>query len=120
MGSHDEGLLTINGKLLDGVSFERAENAILNEIDKIKTELIDANELIKVKNKIESTTQFSETSVLNKAMNLSFAEILGDANDVNLEVEKYQKVTAENIKRIANEILNESNCSTLIYSKKEA
>jgi len=116
-GSHDEGLFTISGKLLDGVSFEIAEAAILKQIEFIKRKLVNDGELSKVKNKIESTTQFSETSVLNKAMNLSFAELLGDANDVNLEVGKYQKVTAEDIKRVANEILNETNCSTLIYAK---
>lgn len=116
-GSYDEGLFTISGKLLDGVSFSDAEEAIQKELELIKTALINEDELSKVKNKIESTTQFSETSVLNKAMNLSFAELLGDANDVNLEVENYQKVTAKGINRIANEILNETNCSTLIYAK---
>ena len=116
-GSFDEGLFTISGKLSDNVSFEMAEEAIIKELQLIKTDLVAENELNKVKNKIESTTQFSETSVLNKAMNLSFSELLGDANDINLEVDKYQKVTAENIKKVANEILNEHNCSTLIYSK---
>jgi len=116
-GSHDEGLFTISGKLLDGVTFDTAEKAILKEIKSIKQELVKEDELTKVKNKIESTTQFSETSVLNKAMSLSFAELLGNANDVNSEVENYQKVTAKGINRIANEILNETNCSTLIYSK---
>ncbi len=52
-------------------------------------------------------------------MNLSFAELLGDANDVNLEVKHYQKVSSDDIKRVANEILIESNCSTLIYAKKK-
>jgi len=116
-GSHDEGLFTISGKLLEGVSFKTAEEAILKEVDLIKKEPVNALELSKVKNKIESTTQFSETSVLNKAMSLSFAELLGDANDVNSEVENYQKVTAEGIHRVANEILIETNCSTLIYAK---
>jgi len=118
-GSYDEGLFTITGKLLDGVSFETAENAILAELKKIKTHFANDAELTKVKNKIESTSQFSETSVLNKAMNLSFAELLGDANAVNLEAEQYQKISKEDIHRIANEILIESNCSTLIYSKKK-
>ena len=116
-GSHDEGLFTITGKLLDGISFAIAEEAILKEIKLIKEELVSEDELTKVKNKIESTAQFSETSVLNKAMNLSFAELLGDANDVNLEVDNYQKVTAKDINRIANEILKKTNCSTLIYAK---
>ncbi|MBL4669061.1 MAG: insulinase family protein [Flavobacteriales bacterium] len=118
-GSHDEGLLTISGKLQDGITFDSAEKAILKEIENIKLELVKENELSKVKNKIESTTQFSETSVLNKAMNLSFAELLGDANDVNLEVDKYQQITTEDIQRVANAILNKTNCSTLIYAKKK-
>jgi predicted Zn-dependent peptidase len=116
-GSFDEGLFTVTGKLSDNVSFEKAEEAILLELKKIKDELVNDAELTKVKNKIESTTEFSETSVLNKAMNLSFAELLGDANAVNLEVKRYQEVTAEDLKRVANEILIESNCSTLIYAK---
>lgn len=116
-GNHDNGLFIISGKLLDGISYNDAEIAIQKEIELIKNELASFNELTKVKNKIESTTQFSETSVLNKAMELSFAELLGDANDVNLEVENYQKVTTKDIKRVANQILTESNCSTLIYSK---
>ncbi len=118
-GSTDEGLFVISGKLLNGVSYQNAEEAIETELEKIKAQFVDSNELNKVKNKIESTHQFSETNVLNKAMNLAFAELQNDANDVNLEVEKYQKVSAEDINRIANQILISTNCSTLIYAKKE-
>jgi zinc protease len=119
LGSSNEGLLIISGNLLDGISFEIAEQAILKEIEKIKTEVIKDSELSKVKNKIESTHQFSETSVLNKAMNLSFAELNGDANNINTEPEKYRQVTSNEIKKIANQILIKTNCSTLIYAKKE-
>lgn len=118
LGSFDDGLLIISGILSDEVSFEEAEEAIKDEIEKIKNQTVDKKELEKVKNKIESTNTFSETSVLNKAMNLAIAEILEDANNVNTEVEKYQKVTSEDIHRIANSILIDENCSTLIYAKK--
>lgn len=118
MGSFDNGLFIINGNLQDNVSFEIAENAIEQELTKIKETLVQAKELEKVKNKIISTLLFSETSVLNKAMNLAISELLGDANDVNTEEEKYMKVTPEDIKQIANKILVPTNCSTLIYAKK--
>ncbi len=36
------------------------------------------DEMEKVKNKFESSTVFSNTSILNKAANLSFFELLGD------------------------------------------
>ena len=118
MGSFDYGLFIINGNLQDNVSFEIAEKAIERELTKIKETLVQAKELEKVKNKIISTLLFSETSVLNKAMNLAISELLGDANDVNTEEEKYMKVTPEDIKQIANKILVPTNCSTLIYAKK--
>ena len=117
MGSFDEGLFVISGKLLDDISYQNAELAIEEELNKIKNNLIEDTELQKVKNKIESTHQFSETNVLNKAMNLAFAELLGNANDINKEVEKYNAVTADDIHRIANQILNTYNCSTLVYAK---
>lgn len=119
MGSTDEGLFVISGKLSDKVLYNDAEKAIEQELDKIKAEVIAESELQKVKNKIESTHQFSETNILNKAMNLAFAELQNDANDVNFEVEKYNKVAAKDIHRIANQILVKTNCSTLIYAKKE-
>ncbi|MGE0567373.1 MAG: M16 family metallopeptidase [Bacteroidia bacterium] len=118
MGSFDEGLFIISGNLQEKVSFEEAEKAIELELQKIKEVLVHDKELEKVKNKIISTLLFSETSVLNKAMNLAISELLGDANDVNTEEEKYMKVTPEDIKRIANNILIPTNCSTLIYAKK--
>ena len=118
MGSFDEGIFVISGKLLEGISFDTAEKAIEIELEKIRANIIEDKELQKVKNKIESTHQFSETNILNKAMNLAFAELLGDANDVNLETTKYNSVSSEDINRIANNILIPSNCSTLIYAKK--
>lgn len=118
LGSIDEGLFIISGHLSDGVDFKTAEDAILQEVDKIKTDLVLNEELEKVKNKIESTRQFSETGVLNKAMALGFAELIDTANFTNEEPLLYQKVTKEEINTVANEILNETNCSTLIYKKK--
>ena len=118
LDSFDEGLFIVSGHLAEGISFEQAEKGIIDEIEKIKANNVSKNELIKVKNKIESTRAFGETSVLNKAMNLAIEELLGDANEVNNEIEHYQNVTSNDIQRIAKEILNESNCSTLIYAKK--
>lgn len=118
MGSFDEGLLIITGNLQESTSFDEAEQAIEKELKKIKENLVPEKELEKVKNKIISSHQFSEASVLNKAMNLAVAELLGNANDVNLEEKNYSAVTIEDIKRIANQVLSATNCSTLIYAKK--
>jgi zinc protease len=119
MGDFDKGLFVISGKIPDGVSMEDAEKGIFDEIEKIKNEFVAAEELQKCKNKIESSVTFSETDVLTKATNLAISELLGNADLINQEIEKYSHVTAEKIKTQANEILNESNCSTLYYLAKK-
>jgi zinc protease len=118
MGDFDKGLFVVSGKLSDGVTVEQAEAGIEVEFQKIKTQLVPKDELEKCKNKVESTLIFTEMDVLNKATNLAISELLGDADLINKEAEKYQKVTAEDIKRVANEVLQKENCSTLYYLKK--
>lgn len=114
-GDIDNGLFVFTGKLVNGVKMKDAEKAIENEIEKIKDIQVKDEELRKVKNKIESSLEFSEINVLNKAMNLSFSELLGDADLINQEKSKYSSVTIEGIHQTANEIFRKDNCSTLYY-----
>lgn len=114
-GSIDPGLLIIEGRPAAGVKLERAAQAIWSEIDLIKSAPVAEKELQKWKNQIESTLLFSETNVLNKAINLAFFEVLGDAELINREKALYQSVTPDDIYRVANEILIDSNCSELLY-----
>ncbi len=118
MGSTDNGLFVISGKVKNTVDLKEADDAIVNCIEELKNERIPANELIKVKNKVESTDAFSHISVLNKAMKLAFAALLGDINLVNTENELYAKVTADDIQRVVQKSLIPTNCSTLYYKAK--
>ena len=119
MGDFDKGLFVISGKLTKGVSMEQVDAAINEELQKIKTELVNEDELTKVKNKMEASHEFGEVDVLNKATNLAIAELLGDAAMINQEVEKYLAVSAMQIKEQANLIFNQNNCSTLYYKSKK-
>lgn len=116
-GDLDTGLFIISGKLSDGIDYETAEKAILNEIEKLQHELIAEKDLQKLKNNVESHHVFGQMSVLNKAMALAFAELMGDIDLVNKEIEMYNAITSHQIKDIANTFLIESNCSTLYYKK---
>jgi len=51
-------------------------------------------------------------------MNLAFAELMGNAADVNEEGKKYQAVTSQQIREKANQVLRPENCSTLYYKSK--
>ncbi|MEZ2339378.1 M16 family metallopeptidase [Mucilaginibacter sp. RCC_168] len=113
--SLDKGMFILEGKPLEHISIEQAEAAIWEELEKVKTEEIPADELTKVQNKTESTMVFSEMSLLDKAMNLASFELLGDAEMLNQETSKYLAVTAAQIKDTAVKIFRKDNSSTLVY-----
>ena len=114
-GNIDPGLLIIEGRPMPGVSLEKAEAALWKELELLKKEGPTELELQKYKNKIESLLIFSESNILNKAINLAYFELIGDPNLINTEKEKYLKVTRADIIRLSNDIFTEENCSELYY-----
>jgi predicted Zn-dependent peptidase len=115
-GDIEAGLFVVTGKLMKGVTMAEAETAINNEIDKICVREVEKSELQKVKNRVEAMMEFSEMRVLDKAMNLAYYELLGDAGLVNTLFQQYASVTAADILAEAKKIFHPSNCSTLYYS----
>jgi zinc protease len=119
MGDLDKGLFVVSGKLSEGISFEDAELAVFNELDKLCKSPVSDWELQKVKNKMEATVLFGELNVLDKAMNLAYFELLGDAGDIDREVGKYLAVTAIQIQQMAQKVLRKENCSSLFYESQK-
>jgi zinc protease len=115
MGSTDAGLMVIEGKLVKGVDIKMAEAAINAEIKKMQETGITTTELEKVINKTESTMAFEDMSVMNRASSIAMYELLGDADLMNSELEKYRAVTAENILEQTRIIFDDNNCSTMYY-----
>ena len=114
-GSIDDGMFHIAGKPAPGITLEQAEAAIWEELGALKHEDIDNEELEKVKNRYESEQIFSNINYLNVATNLAFFELIGKAEDINHEVEKYRSVTIEQIKEVARKAFVHENCSVLYY-----
>jgi predicted Zn-dependent peptidase len=115
MGSVDAGLLTIEGKLVKGVKMADAEKAVQEEVEKMKSDLVNESELQKVKNKTESMIAFEDMSVMNRANSLATYELLGDAEMMNTELTHYQEITAEDIKEVSHVIFDENNSNTMHY-----
>lgn len=113
--SNEPGLIILEGKPTQGVSMEAAEAALWEEITLLTEQPISQSELEKIVNKSESSLVFSEVSVLNKAINLAFFELIGDASIINRETSLYQAVTVEDIQRVAKEVFRRENCSRLVY-----
>jgi len=115
LGSNDPGLFVFSGNISDGISFKDAENAVSDELFNLTEKGIGERELQKVKNKIESNFIFSETDVLNKAMNLAIYENISDAGLINNELDIYNNISAADIIKYAEKIFREENSSTVYY-----
>jgi zinc protease len=111
----DPGLMIVQGKLMKGVDIQIAGKAVNEVINGLLTKDGIADEMEKVKNKFESSTVFSNTSILNKAANLSFCELLGNPELVNTEVDAYRNVDYKMVTDAINQYFIPSNCCTINY-----
>ncbi len=114
-GSTDAGLLAIEGKLVKGVKIEDAEKAVEEVLQGLKDEPVTETELQKVKNKTESMIAFEDMSVMNRANSLAYYELLGDAELMNTELEKYAAVTTQDILEESRNIFRKENSNTIWY-----
>ncbi len=119
-GSHDRGLLTIEGKLVKGVSLEVAQAAVQKEVDKILSTGVTEAELQKAKNKTESMIAFEDMSLMNRATSLAHYELLGDASMMNTEFSRYAAVTTAELLEQAKQVFQKTNLSVMHYRSKTA
>lgn len=115
LGSTDAGLLTIEGKLIKGVKMEDAEAAVNIELAKLQKDGVSKRELDKVKNKTESMIAFEDMSITNRAASLAMYELMGDAELINRELDRYRAVTADEIQQESKIIFDEKNSNTMYY-----
>jgi len=92
-----------------------AEAALNDELLKLQKDGISQRELDKVKNKTESMIAFEDMSVMSRAASLAMYELLGDADLINKELQRYQAVTAEQLLQESRIIFDEGNSNTLYY-----
>ena len=117
-GSVDRGLIAVEGKLVKGVSMDAAEKAVDEEIEKMQATPVGEAELQKVKNKTESVIAFEDMGVMSRANSLAMYELLGDAQLMNTELQRYHAVTVEDIQAYTKEIFRKNNSNTLLYHSK--
>ena len=85
------------------------------ELEELKFGSLEEHELNKVKNKMESAIVFSEASNSNKAYHLSYFELMGNVEEINLEIHRYNAIKGEDIQRVAQQTFRRENCSTIYY-----
>jgi len=113
IGSIDEGLLIISGRLTKGTTFEQLDEKLWEVLNELKEKTIANEELDRLRIKIRTAKEFQEQGLLNRAINLSFYELLGDINEINKETQMYKQITTKNFQETAKKILNKTNCNLL-------
>ncbi len=117
-GTEDPGLLIISGKVNPDIGIVEAERYIEEEIEILKNNLA-GTEVEKVINQAISSMYFSETELLNRSINLSIANSMGNTNLVNEELDLISKIKKKDVLNMADEILVNQNCSTLHYKSRK-
>lgn len=114
-GTIDPGLFMIEAKPADSISVETVEEEIWKLISDLHDTGIAEEELQTHQNKVESSIFFANCSVLNKAINLAYFELIDQPELINLEHQAYQSVSADDMLRVSRRILRPENCSVLQY-----
>lgn len=106
----DSGLLYFYVGLLPGKKVEDVEAKILEEIEKVKTSGITERELEKAKNQIEAGFIYGLDSNFYRAMTIGRLEVTGIGYKyLETYVDNVRKVTAEQVKKVANKYFTEEN-----------
>ena len=117
----DPGVTLAFGIANVGVSPEELEAAMDAEYEKVKNELISEKEFQKLRNQIENDFISANSRVAGIAETLAnYHMYFGDANLINTEIERYMKVTREDIQRVANKYFTKENRVVLYYLPKSA
>jgi len=119
--SEDPGLYLVFGLANMGVNVDDLEKAMDAEIEKVKNEMISEKEFQKIRNQVESQFVQQNASMVGIAEQLANYHVyFHDANLINTEIDRYNKVTREDLQRVAKKYLDKNNRVVLHYLPKSA
>lgn len=117
----DPGISIMFAVANSGVSVEDLEKAVDEELEKVQTELAGETEFQKLKNQMETAFVFQNNRVVGIAENLAnYHMYFGSANLINTEINRFAKVTREDIRKAAQKYLKKENRVVLHYLPKPA
>ena len=118
--NEDDGLFIALTIANMGVKVETLEASMDSVVNELKNSLVGEREFQKVKNQITTGLVDSKATMAGIAESLANNEVyFGDANLINTELVKYNKVTREDVLKVAKKYLNKENRVALHYLPKE-
>jgi zinc protease len=107
--SIDPPLFQIYAEPLPGVQTEQLEQALLEEIEKLREKAIDDRELQKAKNQLESAFVFGQDSIFFQGMLLARYEIADSWEEIRNYLPAVREVSAEDVSRVAKKYFQSTN-----------
>ncbi len=115
-GLEDPGLTLGFSMCNMGVDPAVVEEAMNEEFDKVKNELISDQELQKLKNQVENNFVSRNSTVAGIAESLAnYHMYFGDTNLINTEISRYQAVSKQDIMNAAKKYYDKSNRVVLYF-----
>ncbi len=115
----DPGLSLMYGIAAAGVDVGVLEEAMNEEIEKVREELISQREYEKLRNQIDSEFVSKNARISGIAENLAtYHTFYGNTNLVNTEIKRYMDVTREDIREAARKYFVKDNRVVLYYLPK--
>ena len=103
--SKDPSLFYLSAELLPGKEVKDVENALEQEVERLKKELVGTHELEKAKNQLAASFIFSQDSLFSQAMLLAQHEIALTWRAIDDYLPSIQKVSPEDIQRVVKKFL---------------
>jgi zinc protease len=100
-GSRDPNLFWLSARPARGVSLEALERALLDELERVKTEPVTDEELERAKNQIEASFVWGQDSIYSRASALGRFELMGSWRLLDQFVSLIRAVTAADLQRVA-------------------
>lgn len=117
----DGGVFLLYGIANMGVDADSLEKSIDAEIERVKKDGVSEKDFQKLLAQVENSVVTQNSSVAGIAQNLAESKVyFGDANEVNKEMEKYNKVKREDIQRVAKQYFDKNGRVVLHYLPKSA
>ena len=116
----DAGMFIVYSLPNMGNSVEKLESSMDSIITDIKENLVSEKEYQKVMNQIQSSFVQKNSSMAGIAESLANYEVyFNDANLINNEIDRFKKVTREDLQKVAKKYLNKDNRVVLTYVPKK-